>query len=381
VSNCSHLPACPGCPRFGASTPAPDAITRLRELCELHAAPLDVKSGARLRYRLRARLAVRGRAGAPKIGIFSEGSHRVVDIPNCEIHHPLINQVARALKASMRELGATCYSDTAHAGLVRAVQIAVERSTGTAQVVLVCNATDPASARPLLDSLSKRLGPALHSLWWNGNPARTNVILGNTFEHVLGPEYITEMMGGARVFFPPAAFGQNNLDLFDEMVAQIHRAVPADARVVELYAGSGAIGLGLVSRAASLVFNELGEASLEGLSRGLAELSAEERSRVRVVRGSAETAASAITENSTVIVDPPRKGLEPLLIRALVERAPGQLIYVSCGLSSLLRDTEVLVSHGLRLTSATAYDLFPYTDHVETVAFFRRAMAPESAEL
>lgn len=377
MSNCSHLPACPGCPRFGASTPAPDALTRLRQLCERHAAPFEVKSGARLRYRLRARLAVRGRAGAPKVGIFSEGSHRVVDIPSCEIHHPLINQVARALKASMRELAVTCYSDTAHAGLVRAIQIAVERSTQTAQVVLVCNATDPASARPLLDSLSRRLGPALHSLWWNGNPARTNVILGDTFEHMLGPRYLIETLGGARVFFPPAAFGQNNLDLFDEMLAHIHGAVPAGAHVVELYAGSGAIGLGLVSRAASLVFNELGEASLEGLTRGLAELSAEERARVRVVRGSAETAKSEITESSTVIVDPPRKGLEPLLLEALAERGPSQLLYVSCGLSSFLRDAEALVSHGLRLSSATAYDLFPYTEHVETVASFRRATTPD----
>lgn len=303
----------------------------------------------------------------------------MVDIPSCEIHHPLINQVARALKASMREVGATCYSDVANAGLVRAVQIAVERSTRTAQVVLVCNATEPTSARRLLGSLTQRLGPALHSLWWNGNAARTNVILGDVFEHVLGPRYLSEELGGARVFFPPGAFGQNNLDLFAEMIAQVHRAVAPGAHVVELYAGTGAIGLGLVSRAASLTFNELGEASLGGLTRGLEELSAEERARVRVVRGSAETAASEITEHSTVIVDPPRKGLEPALLAALARRTPEQLIYVSCGLSSFLRDAEALVSQGLRLCSATAYDLFPYTEHVETVACFRRATSAGSA--
>lgn len=299
----------------------------------------------------------------------------MVDIPNCEIHHPLINQVARALKASMRDLRVTCYSDVAHAGLVRAVQIAVERSTQTAQVVLVCNATDAASARPLLASLTQRLGPALHSLWWNGNATRTNVILGDVFEHVLGPRYLSEELGGARAFFPPGAFGQNNLDLFDAMVAQVHRAVRPGAHVVELYAGSGAIGLGLISRAASLTFNELGEASLEGLTRGLEELSAEERARVRVVRGSAEGAASEITEHSTVIVDPPRKGLEPGLLAALERATPEQLIYVSCGLSSFLRDTEALVSQGLSLCSVTLYDLFPYTEHVETVACFRRAVS------
>ena len=372
MTTCPHLPACPGCPRFGAHDPAPDALASLRALCERQGAAFDVKAGARFRFRQRARLAVRGRRGAPKIGIFAERSHRVVDIPSCEIHHPLINIVAAALKASMRELGVTCYVDALHVGLVRAIQVAVERSTQTAQVVLVCNASDPASARPLLESLARRLGPKLHSLWWNGNPERTNVILGPAFERILGPEYLVEELAGARVFFPPAAFGQNNLDVFDLMLEQIHARVPADAHLVELYAGCGAIGLGLVSGARSVVFNELGQASLAGLERGLGELTPTERARVRVVGGSAEVAADEITKDSVVIVDPPRKGLEPLLLAALGARAPERLLYVSCGLGSFIRDAEILVTQGLRLTTATAYDLFPYTEHVETLACFQR---------
>ena len=379
VPHCPHLPPCPGCPRFGALDAAPPAIAQLSDFCVKHGAQWEVRVGARHGFRQRARLAVRGRRGAPKIGIFEQGSHRVVDIPGCVIHHPLINVVARALKATMREQGATCYSDTAHAGLVRALQVVIERGTQTAQVVIVCNGDTPEHARPLLDAFAARLGSVLHSLWWNGNPERTNVILGPHFWQHSGRELVEEQLGGARVFFPPAAFGQNNLDLFESMLEQIRSLVPPGRDVVELYAGCGAIGLGLVQRSRSVLFNEIGSASLAGLARGIEALGPVHGARVRVVAGSAEAAATAIGPGSVVIVDPPRKGLEAPLLASLAASTPDQLVYVSCGLTSFLRDAAELIGAGLRLQSATAYDLFPYTDHVETLAAFRRCDPGEAA--
>jgi 23S rRNA (uracil1939-C5)-methyltransferase len=370
--HCPHLPPCPGCPRFGASEPAPEATRQLAEFCAARGVNLSIRSGERLHFRQRARLSVRGRTGSAKIGIFAEGSHRVVDIPRCRIHHPLINAVAQALAASMRERRASAYSDVPHAGLVRALQVVVERSTQTAQVVLVCNETEPAASSNLLDTLARRLGPKLHSLWWNGNPERTNVILGPHFRHLSGPAHVVERLGGADVYFPPGAFGQNNLDLFDVMLEQIHAAVPAERDVVELYAGTGGIGLGLAARSRSIVFNEIGPASLAGLERGIATLPESVRQRVQVIPGSAEAASGAVRPDAVVIVDPPRKGLAPELLATLAAVQPELLVYVSCGLGSFLRDAELLTSRGARLESATAYDLFPYTGHIETLAFFRR---------
>jgi 23S rRNA (uracil1939-C5)-methyltransferase len=347
-------------------------VQQLAELCQRNGVQPELELGARVGFRHRARLAVRGRAGRPKIGIFAEGSHRVVDIPSCQIHHPLINEAARALKASMRELGSSCYSDGAHAGLVRALQVAVERRSQSAQIVLVCNDRTPAAALPLLDRLRERLGERAHSTWWNGNAEVTNRILGDAFHHHSGPETLSERIAGAQVYFPPAAFGQNNLDLFERLVAQIHAQVPAGSDVVELYAGCGAIGLGLVASCASLVFNEISPASLEGLALGVRELPAGQRSRVRVVPGPAAAACPEIQPESVVIVDPPRKGLDPEVLRELSERRPRRLLYLSCDLSSLLRDAELLLASGLKLVHAVGYDAFPYTEHIETLAAFQR---------
>ena len=73
-----------------------------------------------------------------------------------------------------------------------------------------------------------------------------------------------------------------------------------------------------------------------------------------------------------MIVDPPRKGLEPEVLRALGERRPRRVLYLSCDVGSLLRDAEGLIASGLKLERAVGYDAFPYTEHIETLALFRR---------
>src|SRR4030095_182457 len=154
--------------------------------------PPRVGEGARFGFRHRARLMVRGRAASPKIGIFREGTHEIVDIPRCRVHHPLVNEIAAAARAAIRATGVRPYADATHAGMLRAIQVVVERASGSAQVVLVANATSSASVRVLADALVAGLGASLHSLWWNGQPERSNAILGPHWERLAGPEAVRE---------------------------------------------------------------------------------------------------------------------------------------------------------------------------------------------
>jgi 23S rRNA (uracil1939-C5)-methyltransferase len=375
VIACSHRPPCPGCPRLGDSEMAGAPRALLEAFAEEHGVPeLGVVRGPETGFRHRARLAVRGRARSPKIGIFETGSHRIVDIPRCLVHHDLVNDVATELRRAMIATGSSPYSDDAHRGLVRYVQVVVERRSRTAQVVVVTNDDSPRTSQRLMETLAERLGPRLHSLFWNGNPHRTNTILGSLWEPLKGPEATEELIGGARVFFPPGAFGQSNLALADAVVASVHRCVPEGASVLELYAGVGPIGLGLAPRSRRVTFNEVAPASLRGLALGMDALPEEARTRTDVVAGSAAGAVSRIREADLVIVDPPRKGLEAAVRTALLETPPGGLVYVSCGLSSFLEDARALLETSVfRLTELTAFDLFPHTEHVETVARFERA--------
>jgi len=102
LTSCPHRPPCPACPRFGERGIAPAARGALDDLARAHGLPeVSVICGQTAGFRLRARLAIRGRLGSPKLGLFELGTHRVVHIPNCSVQHPLINRVAAVVRRAL----------------------------------------------------------------------------------------------------------------------------------------------------------------------------------------------------------------------------------------------------------------------------------------
>jgi tRNA/tmRNA/rRNA uracil-C5-methylase (TrmA/RlmC/RlmD family) len=374
---CPHRPPCPGCPRFGQGGISAGAQRALAELARAAGlAEPRVAEGEARGYRHRARLAVRGRAAAPAVGIFRAGTHRVIDIPHCLVHHPRVNEVAAALRSAVRATGIPPYADAAHRGCLRYLQVVVERETQRAQVVLVANSEGAEAVAPLAEALSRDLGPRLHSLWWNGQRERTNAILGAHWQRLLGPAAVRESIGGAEVFYPPGAFGQANLALADQIVARVQAFVPEGARVAELHAGVGAIGLGLARRGHRVAFNEASADARAGLALGIAALPAAARARTEVWEGPAARHLDALAGADVVICDPPRKGLEPELLAHLAASPPPRIVLISCSLDAFLREAHALQGGGrTALRALAAFALFPYTDHVETLALFERVAA------
>jgi 23S rRNA (uracil1939-C5)-methyltransferase len=347
----------------------------LDALARAHGLPkVSVISGQTAGFRLRARLAIRGRLGSPKLGLFELGTHRVVHIPNCSVQHPLINHVAAVVRRALVDAHVTSYSDAAHLGLARYLQVVVERSSQSAQVVIVANSATPEPLAACLDMIRERLGSDLHSLWFNPNCERSNTILGPDLQTWCGPASVVEQFGGAAVHYPPGAFGQNNLEIAQGIIEHVRDQIPDGARVTEFYAGVGAIGLSVLVRAREIQMNEVNPHSLRGLELGLAELDPVNRGKVAVVPGPAGESHLAAAGADVVIADPPRKGLDPQLTHYLSEQPPGRFLYVSCGLESFINDAAQLTSRGkLRLGALTAFNLLPFTGHVETVARFERA--------
>ncbi|MBK7949044.1 MAG: class I SAM-dependent RNA methyltransferase [Deltaproteobacteria bacterium] len=353
---------------------APAARAWLEQFARAHALPeppLNLSSA--LGHRHRARLAVRGRATNPRIGLFQAGSHRIVATPHCAVHHPAINAAAEDLREAIRETGVAPYADDTHRGAIRYVQLAVERPTGRLQAVLVGRGASPDCLGELPAAFAARLGPRLQGLFYNAQPDRTNAVLGETTIALAGEPALHERIGGVDVFFPPTAFGQNHLPLFDRAVERIQTLVPAAAQVVELYCGVGAIGLGLLARGASVELNERGHGGLEGLALGLAVRPAAEQARARILEGPAEAHAERAAGAEVVIVDPPRRGLDRGLLEVLAATPPERLVYLACDRTSLARDLEVLMASGrLAPRGLEAFDFFPFTDHVESLVWLDR---------
>jgi tRNA/tmRNA/rRNA uracil-C5-methylase (TrmA/RlmC/RlmD family) len=185
---------------------------------------------------------------------------------------------------------------------------------------------------------------------------------------------VREVFGGVGVHYPPDAFGQSYLALAEQLSDRIAEWVPEGAGVVEFYAGSGSIGIRLLARSREVAFNERAPGGLHGLELGLAERPIVERERARVVAGAAGECAELARGAEVVIADPPRRGLDAELLRALCEAPPQCFLYASCGLDSFARELPELCAPGrLRLAALEVFDLFPFTAHIETLARFERA--------
>ena len=177
---------------------------------------------------------------------------------------------------------------------------------------------------------------------------------------------------GLGLYFAPACFRQANLAQFAEIVRAIQKAIPKNARVVELYGGVATIGAHLLERAARVRCsdeNPWNAACVDLLKRGLDDALAEKLSY--------ETAPAAVVARrgdlahaDVIVVDPPRKGLCADVLKALLRPAPKprRLIYVSCGFDALQRDLAALVAGRWRLDRVEGHVLFPGADHVETLA-------------
>lgn len=374
--SCEYQPECPGCPRYGAADLSSDRVAQLEEVAHLWNATLtpELVPYDGLGSRHRARLSVRGRTGDLGIGIFEKGSHRLVSIPRCGVHHASIRILLEKLISSLNRAEVTAYDERRHEGELRAVQLAVEPSTAKVQVVLLLNRDLPKERASMAigrvcDDLERE--ELVQGLFLGALPRPDNSLFATHFEHVFGETELVDQCGGARVFFPPGAFGQANPALHRRVLERISAMLPRPTRIVEYYCGVGTLGLGLVAQGHQLMFNEVGGGSTAGLRKGWADLRGSEP--LPLFAGRAGDHATLYGSEDTVLVDPPRKGLDRQLTERLLDDPPRRLVYLSCGIDALLRESEQISQRGrLLLTHLSGWAYFPFTEHVETLLVLER---------
>src|SRR5262245_18910165 len=341
-------PACGGCIYSHITYPRQleiksqvikDAFARIGRI-ELPA-PVAVAASREDGYRMRARLHVRG----GRLGFFREGTHEICDPrltlqllpPTCDVLDRLI--------ASARSLG----------DLVREVELS-ENIAATDRVVHV--ETSQPVERRALDTLT------------NGEGLTT------------GP-YVTDDLGepGAPLMLRRhvLAFFQGNRYLIRSLVDHAIGLVPAGGRVLDLYAGAGLFSITGARRAGAAV------TAVEGDRHAAADLAANAMERegfsrasggkVATIQSDVESYLSSRTGGRTfdaAIVDPPRTGLSRPALEGLLALKVPRIVYVSCDVATLARDSRGILDAGYRIARADAFDMFPNTPHVETTIVFER---------
>ncbi len=357
--DCGPFGPCSGCTFLPDATNPPIWLV-IKEYLKI-SAPLQL--GALTGWRTKAKLAIRGTAQNPLIGLFRPGTHEVLPIPNCPAHHPVINPAVEILRQAIQQADIAPYNEQNKQGYLRYVQFFVDLATQKIQLTLVWKSIPPNSQKFLQLLLKHHLW---HSIWYNHQPAITNRIFGDTWQLVYGEPFLHQKLQNLSIPFHPAAFSQAHWTLFERLAQTVSDWVPLQSHLVEYYAGIGALGLLAAPHCLSVDLIE---------SNPFAYLSYQTiaaPTHVHYHSSDARDAAHYLSKATCVIVDPPRKGLDAPLLKALKEW-DGRLIYVSCDFGSFKRDVDELKSTGWQIKKSEGFLLFPGMDHVEIVALLEKA--------
>lgn len=373
---CPHFTACSGCTR----NEFVDHLPMLKEAKQFfinNGSPFfKLQTGHPVGWRCRAKLAVRGTVIAPQIGLFAKGSHRTINIPLCRVHHPAINQAVEVVRNWITQCAIEPYDEIANKGVLRYMQVVVERKTGRVQLALVMNLKNvDEEMRQRLEILWQSHPELWHSLWLNLNTRRDNIIFGDEWLPVKGPFWLWETLNKQHICFHPASFMQANLEMFERLLQRIQQWLPEKTDLIEFYAGVGAIGVALIEKCQKVQCIELNPTAQQCFEETCRYLPPSLAQRLTYYQGKSvdyiNLLKSTAVGKGVVLVDPPRKGLEKELLKALCDNKDiNNIIYVSCGWEAFQRDCQILLKGGWRLANAEAFLFFPGSEHLEILAIF-----------
>ena len=190
--SCSIFPKCPGC-KLQTAVRTPPIWKKLLSFFEDQkiAGSFELISKEIVGWRSKAKLAIRGTAEEPMIGLFEEGSHLVVDMEKCPLHYPVMDEALAFIRQKIISFQIVPYNEKNEGGRLRYLQMLVDRQTLKIQLSLVFNAEFLNETELLFIEALSLESPFWHSIWVNFQPKVTNTILGSHWDLVFGdnPKY------------------------------------------------------------------------------------------------------------------------------------------------------------------------------------------------
>lgn len=321
-------------------------------------------------YRNKAQVPVGEKDGKLVAGFFKPRSHDIVETKESIIQHPAINEAVQVVKDIFSELGIPAYNEKTHKGVLRHIMARYGKQTGELMVVLITRTSSIPFVEKIITEIITRL-PHVKSIVQNVNKEKTNVIMGKTTNVLWGSEVIYDFIGKVKFAISAKSFYQVNPDqtkvLYDKALE--YAGLTETETVIDAYCGIGTISLFLAQKANKVFGVEIVSEAIEDARRN-AELNG--ITNVEFAVGPAETIITNWYNDGhsadVLVVDPPRKGCDEILLHTILEMKPKKVVYVSCNPGTLARDLRILEDGGYRTVEIQPVDMFPMTTHVECCA-------------
>ncbi|KRM80014.1 tRNA (uracil-5-)-methyltransferase [Lapidilactobacillus dextrinicus DSM 20335] len=345
---------------------------QIKSLFQKDKLDLEVKptlaAPAPLHYRNKAQIPVRQIDGWLQTGFYRQHSHQLVPMTDFMIQDPKIDATVEAVRDILRELHVSAYNEEHNSGVIRHIMVRRAHKTGQQMVVLVSRQRRLPQEDTIVAQISEL--PEVTSIIVNYNPKATNVILGAQERPVFGESYIEDELLGKKFRISAQSFYQVNPEQTENLYqTAIELAdLQPDEVVIDAYSGIGTIGISIADHVKQV--REI-EIVPEAIADAKINAKLNHVTNIDFTVGKAEEILPEWVEKDqamdVLIVDPPRKGLQPEFIEAVLKAKPKKLVYISCNPATLARDLRLLIDGGYIGTTTQPVDMFPMSNHIESV--------------
>ena len=322
-----------------------------------------------------------GWGGKLTSGIYAANSHKVLPVERCLLQDEVLDKTMEAVRAAAIACRYQPYNEDKGTGLVR--HCLLRRGVATGQVMVVLVTAQPVLpgaknfVRALLAEAEKR-GVTVTTVVQNVNPRKTSVVLGEAEKVLYGKGYILDELCGKTYALSPRSFYQINHSQTEVLYGLAVEAAHLTGKevVLDAYCGIGTIGLTAADHAKQVVGVELNRDAVQD-AIGNAKHNGVKNARFFAADATRwiSEAAAAGERADVIFMDPPREGSTPQFIESVARMAPKRVVYVSCNPETLARDLALLTKKGYRVESSTPVDMFPHSEHIETVVLLSHKKA------
>ena len=312
------------------------------------------------------------------LGFHTPGNfEKVIDIDYCYLAKESMNRVLKLTREFVLANALVPYSARAHTGYLRNLVVRFSENREEVMVNLVTSWYDEDIMQRYRAHLESGMEGVKMTVL-NNVTSRLNTVATGDEEFILGGDgYITERLGNHDFRISANSFFQTNSSQAEVLYNAILKVgdLKAEDTVYDLYCGTGTITLYLANHCRQIIGLEVVESSINdarsnALLNGItnAEFYKVDLKDFQALLGTLER----YDNPGVIITDPPRAGMQPKALAAMIRLRPRRIVYVSCNPASLARDGKEICLHGYTLLSVQPVDMFPHTSHIESVACFER---------
>lgn len=310
-------------------------------------------------------------------GVYEEGSHRVVKVDSCLIEDEKADAIIVSIRDLLKSFKMQPYNEDTGYGLLRHVLVRVGKHSGQIMVVLVLGSPILPSKNNFVKALRK-LHPEITTIVLNVNDKKTSMVLGERETVLYGNGYIEDTLCDYVFRISSKSFYQINVVQTEKLYQKAMElaALTGKERVIDAYCGIGTIGMVASAYAKEVIGVELNK---EAVRDAIYNAKKNKVNNIRFYQNDAGKfmvgMAKAGETADVVIMDPPRAGSTEEFMSSVVILNPKRVVYISCNPETQIRDLKYFVAHGYKVEECWAYDLFPWTSHVETVCLLSKLHA------